>query len=56
MMEHPEYRDESRVIHMHTYLSRLMALVPTLSFGSFVDGDAGTERALYNLTVLGKSG
>jgi len=56
MMEHPEYRDESHVIHMHTYLSRLMALVPTLSFGSFVDGDAGTERALYNLTVLGKSG
>jgi len=32
-----------------------MALVPTLSFTSFVDGDAGTERALYNLTVLGEA-
>jgi len=55
MMEHPEYRDESRVIHMHTYLSRLMALVPTLSLSTFVDGDAGTERALYNLTILGEA-
>lgn len=55
MMEHPEYRDESRVIHMNTCVSRLVALLPQLKREEFVDGAGNTERVLYNLMILGEA-
>ena len=55
MMEHPEYRDESRIVHMQTYLERIAAILPTLSECEMEDGEARTERILYNLTLLGEA-
>ena len=55
MMEHPEYRDESRVLHMRTYLERIVKILPTLTEVEMEDGEARTERILYNLTLLGEA-
>ena len=55
MMMHPEYRDESRVIQMRTYLLRIVAIMPELVRSNFIDGEALTERVLYNLTILGEA-
>ena len=55
MMSHPEYRDESRVVHMHTYLERVAAILPSLTETEMEDGEPRTERVLYNLTLLGEA-
>ena len=55
MMAHPEYRDESRIAHMHTYLERVAAILPSLTESEMEDGEPRTERVLYNLTLLGEA-